>query len=317
MRVNEPTCTVVICTRDRPEELDRCLRAVRKIDYSSFEVLVVDNAPRKAPAREAAECSATRYVIEPVSGLSRARNRGALESTSDLIAYIDDDAIPEPRWLSSIASAFEDPRVMAAAGRVIPSQSSQTNSSVSLPGMREGRPQWVVDLNNPYWFEIANFGGIGGGANMAFRRSAFAEWPGFDIRLGRGAVIDGGEEDYAFFSLIDRGFSVVYTPQAVVRHPIPNTLEEIRSAHLRALATISAYIIFLFFDQPRYRMRLLRYIARGVLSVPRVWSDEKITAPARLAPRSREMLARLSGLWLFGKASLACTRASIGPQVAK
>jgi len=316
MRVNEPTCTVVICTRDRPAELDRCLRAVRKIDYSSFEVLVVDNAPSKAPAREAAECSA-RYVIEPVKGLSRARNRGALESASDLIAYIDDDAIPEPQWLSSIAAAFEDPRVMAAAGRVIPFEPSQSSTGVPLPGMREGRPQRVVDLSDPYWFEIANFAGIGGGANMAFRRSAFAEWPGFDIRLGRGAVIDGGEEDYAFFSLIDRGFSVVYTPRAVVRHPVPDTLEEIRSAHLRALATISAYIIFLFFDQPRYRMRLLRYIAGGVVSVPRAWHDEKITAPARLAPRSREMLAWLSGLWLFAKASLACIRASIGPQVAK
>ena len=80
MQVTEPTCTVVICTRDRPAELERCLRAVRQIEYPRFDVLVVDNAPSKAPAREAAERWAARYVAEPIRGLSRARNRGALES---------------------------------------------------------------------------------------------------------------------------------------------------------------------------------------------------------------------------------------------
>ena len=79
MRVTEPTCTVVICTRDRPAELERCLRAVRQIEYPRFDVLVIDNAPIKAPARGAAERWGARYVVEPVKGLSPARNRGALD----------------------------------------------------------------------------------------------------------------------------------------------------------------------------------------------------------------------------------------------
>ena len=99
MRVNEPICTVVIFTRERPAKLDRCLRAIRMIEYSNFEVLVVDNAPSKAPAREVAERWAARYVVEPVKGLSRARNRGALESRGEILGYIDDDAVPEPQWL--------------------------------------------------------------------------------------------------------------------------------------------------------------------------------------------------------------------------
>jgi hypothetical protein len=52
----------------------------------------------------------------------------------------------------------------------------------------------VVDRQTPAWFERANFGGIGDGGNMAFRRYAFAVWPGFDVRLGRGALLHGGEE---------------------------------------------------------------------------------------------------------------------------
>lgn len=314
-----PTFTVVICTRNRAVELDRCLRAARQLKYPQFEVLVVDNAPLDAQARDLADRWDARYVVEPVPGLSRARNRGALESASDLIAYLDDDAIPEPQWLCALAREFEDPAVMAVAGRVIPLEPrvAEKRASSTTPGTGEGLARRIINRDNPFWFEIAHFGGIGIGANMAFRRSAFAEWPGFDVRLGRGAVIEGGEEDHAFFSLIDRGFSVAYTPQAVVRHRMPGTPEEIRSAHLRALATISAYIIFLFADQPRYRMRLLRYIAGGVLAVPRAWRDQPVPRPGSLAPRAREIRAWLSGPWLFTKARLAWTRSSIGPRSGK
>ena len=134
MRVNEPTCTVVICTRDRPAELERCLRAVRQIEYPSFDVLVIDNAPIKTPAREAAERWAARYVVEPVRGVSRARNRGAFHSSSDLIVYLDDDEVPEPRWLSALAHEFQEPRIVAAAGQNI--ASSRAAGIYSISGQR-------------------------------------------------------------------------------------------------------------------------------------------------------------------------------------
>jgi GT2 family glycosyltransferase len=269
--------------------------------------LVVDNAPSKTQAREAAECWAARYVVEPVKGLSRARNRGAVESGSDLIAYLDDDAIPEPQWLSSIARAFEDSRVMAVAGRVLPfepfrtDEPSRTDCGVPRPGASQGRVQRVVDLSDPYWFEITNFGGVGIGANMAFRRCVFALWPGFEVRLGRGATIDGGEENYAFFSLVQLGFRILYTPEAVVRHSVNGTSAEITTQHLHSLATISAYIIFLLVEHPRHRVRLLLYVAGGMRAASRPWRDEKITGSGNIAPRSREMLAWLSGAWLFAK----------------
>src|SRR5579871_6798901 len=89
-----PTCTVVIPTHDRPDALDRCLAEVSKLDYDNFDVLVVDNAPSDDQAREVAARWCARYLLEPVAGLSRARNRGALFSNSEIIAYLDDDAVP-------------------------------------------------------------------------------------------------------------------------------------------------------------------------------------------------------------------------------
>jgi O-antigen biosynthesis protein len=319
VRVSPPTCSVVICTRDRPAELDRCLSAIRKIEYPSFEVLVVDNAPSEVTAREVAECWAARYVIEPQKGLSYARNRGAHESTSNVIAYLDDDAVPEPQWLSAIASEFEDPAVMAVAGRIIPLEpcAAEMSTFSATAGAAPGMARRIVNRGNPSWFELANFGGIGIGANMALRRAAFTEWPGFDVRLGRGAVIDGGEENYAFFALVERGFSVVYAPYAVVRHPIPVTLEELCSAHLHTLTTISAYVIFLFCCQPRYRTRLLRYIIGGMLGAPRTWRDQQVPHRRGPAPRASEIRAWLSGPLLYAKARFAWTRSSASQQVAE
>src|SRR5579859_3643332 len=72
-----PTCTVVICTHDRPRELQHCLNAVNRLTYPHVEVLVVDNAPSDESTKEVAERMAVRYVVEPVRGLSRARNLGA------------------------------------------------------------------------------------------------------------------------------------------------------------------------------------------------------------------------------------------------
>ena len=114
-----PSCTIVICTRNRPRELDRCLAAVKHISYPDFDVLVVDNAPEDDRTREVADRWGVRYLAEPVAGLSRARNRGALVCDSDFVAYLDDDAVPTAKWLRALAREFRDPRVMAVTGRTL------------------------------------------------------------------------------------------------------------------------------------------------------------------------------------------------------
>src|SRR5258705_12613799 len=112
-----PRFTVIICTRDRPSELEACLRGVQLLDYPEFEILVLDNAPSNVQTRELAQQFHVRYTLEPVAGLSRARNRGAQESSSELIAYIDDDAVPQKNWLEELAREFDDPQVAALSGR--------------------------------------------------------------------------------------------------------------------------------------------------------------------------------------------------------
>ena len=113
-----PRCSVVISTRHRPAQLEKCLEAVARLEYPRFEVMVVDSAPSDSRAREVAERWGTGYILEPVPGASRARNRGARASISEIVASLDDDAMPEPGWLSGLVREFEDPMVMAVGGRI-------------------------------------------------------------------------------------------------------------------------------------------------------------------------------------------------------
>jgi hypothetical protein len=100
---------------------------------------------------------------------------------------------------------------------------------------------------------------------MAFRRRVFEEWPGFRESFGLGAPLPGGEENYAFFELISLGFTVVYTPDAVVDHPLPGTFSELRSRRRLLLGQALAYMTLLVREEPEFRWRIGRYaLHKGV-----------------------------------------------------
>lgn len=297
------SCSVVVCTHNRPQVLASTLGALRQQTLRDFEVIVVDSAPNGHPAMEVASYHRARRVVEPVPGVSRARNRGARCCDTDLVVYLDDDCLPAPEWLEHMVAEFEDDDVMAVGGCVegiLPQEGVQPwHYAAARDARRPERRR--VDRHTAGWFELANFGALGDG-NMAFRRVAFDVWPGFDERLGRGGPLHGGEEHHAFFSLIDRGFAVVYTPAAVVRHPLPPTASELRTRCLKELRATAAYVAMLWSEQPRYRAQLLRFVLEGILGRRRSWRDDATHVPDSVVPRWRALLAVLSGPLLYRSA---------------
>src|SRR5690606_10253863 len=101
-----PSISVVVCTRDRPQELRACLVALGKIDYPDYEVIVVDNASETAETSAIVEAARLRYVREDRPGLDWARNRGWRLARYDIIAFTDDDVLVDPMWLRGIARAL-------------------------------------------------------------------------------------------------------------------------------------------------------------------------------------------------------------------
>ena len=291
-----PSASVVIATRSRPELLESCLDGVARQDFRPHEVLVVDNTDGERATREVAVAHGARYMIEPAAGLARARNRGARASSGEVVAYLDDDAVPEQEWLSALLVEFSDPLVAAVTGRILGLEPQPPEAGERV--IFGGPARLMVDRHTTDWFERANFGGLGQGANIAIRRSAFETWPGFDERRGQGTRMAGMEEHHAFFSLIDRGFRVLYTPAARVRHPYPQTEEELRTRHLRQLTAASFHLSLLLAEERRYRPRAARYALEAMGGKPRPWR-EGMGPPTPSIRGWQGALARFRGVVLY------------------
>lgn len=242
----QETISVVICTRDRPEALARCLDSLQQLSVPPEEVLVVDNAPRSDVTRQlVAQRPGVRYVLEPQPGLSHARNTGISHSRGDIVAFTDDDVTVHPDWLAQLRWGFADPTALVVTGLVLVSE-------------LESESQWLFEkywsFNRGYrckvfdraFFEQTRSQGvpvtwIGAGANMACRRTAFDQLGGFDQRLGAGA--SGCSEDSEFwYRVLASGGSCVYQPTAIVYHAhradLPSLNRQI-NAYMRGYVTAS------------------------------------------------------------------------------
>ena len=306
-----PSCTVVVCTCERPQHLCSCLEALSRVEYENFSVLVVDNAPLSKATREIAAKFAVGYVVEPVPGLSRARNCGAQASTGDIIAYLDDDGLADAGWLRALVREFEDPAVAAVGGRVVPVGGlRESHEAGRLRGSYlPGEVRRKVDRRTSDWFAQTNFGALGIGTNMAFRRTAFERWCGFDPRLGRGTPLDVGEETYAFFKLIKLGYTMVYTPDAVVEHPYRPPKEDMLCRRIRSRASLTGYLTFLLFEEPLYAPQTLRYMGQRLCGKRPEWRGH-LEPTDEIIPRWRAALALAGGPWLYFRTLLLGPRRS-------
>lgn len=223
--------SVIVCTRDRPAELARCLRSLQRLEGPPHEVLVVDNAPRDDAARQAVAATPFRYVREEAPGLDRARNRGIEEARHELIAFTDDDVEVEPGWLAALAAAFADPRVDGVTGRVLPA--AQETPAQRLfqrygNGMDKGDRPRLFDGAALRPAELLRVQDVGVGANMAFRRAALEAAGGFDPALDVGTPAAGAGDLDLFHRLLRAGCRLRYEPAAAVRHHHRRDLEGLR-----------------------------------------------------------------------------------------
>lgn len=279
------TATVVICTRNRPADLNSCLDAISRLDPRPDEILVVDNSDGNAATERAAAEHGVRYLVERTTGLSRARNRGLAESSCEIVAFIDDDALPCEDWLQHILAPFADPQVASASGDVAHFGAGDNDRSAAVR---------IASNHDPQWFEMATFGGMGWGANMAVRKSVCSVWKGFDVRLGKGAPLRIAEESHAFASLLALGYRSAYVPAAVVYHPV-------KPWHAREEAISSfAYWLLLIFEFPGHRLDLIRFLTRRLRGKRIAWPrDPQVPGQIISSGWGFRIQAALAGILLY------------------
>ena len=222
-----PHIAVAVCTKDRPDSLGRLLDSVLASTYPDFRIVVVDNnGPdddrAAAVAREAGRRGDVTYVREPQLGTSYARNRAMRETSGEIVACTDDDAVVDEFWLAEIARALsEHPEADIVTGPIAPAE-LVTEAQVwfeEFGGLSKGRG-FTPDAFTPPFRQDPLYPcpGFGAGANMAWRPGVAESIGGFNPALGPGTPAMGSEDTLAFTQVLRAGGTIVYQPGAIVRH---------------------------------------------------------------------------------------------------
>ncbi|HEX4637312.1 MAG TPA: glycosyltransferase [Rhizomicrobium sp.] len=215
------TVSLVICTRDRPRELARCLASLPQQARQPDEIIVVDNASRTRETERICRESRVHYVREDRAGLDIARNTGARASMSEIVAYTDDDVVLHPWWLDRLVRAFDEPQIWAVTGLVLPAELATPAQWHFERYWGFGRGFRRIDFGPAFLEAHRDYGCptwlIGAGASMAFRRSVFAQVGFFDERLDVGAAGCSGDSEF-WHRLLCAGGTCRYEPTVVAFH---------------------------------------------------------------------------------------------------
>ena len=244
----------------REERLRVLLAALEIQAYGECEIIVVDNAPDPGSAARIAREAGVRYIVEPRPGVRYARNAGVRAAQAGLVAFIDDDCVPDPRWLKTLVAGFRDRRVGGCTGAILPLE-VRTDAQRLLErrgGFHRGFERKTYSAHGPDAESLClplHAWQCGSGANMAFRKSVLDEIGGFD------EVLPTAEDIDAFFRVMREGYHLVYEPTAVVRHDHPETYDNLKRRMFTWGHGYVSYLLRIALTDRRYRWGAARDIA--------------------------------------------------------
>jgi len=203
-----PRITVVVCTHNGARTIRDCLEGLRKLDYPDFEVIVVDDGSADATPAIVREFGC-RVIRTDHRGLAAARNTGLDAATGEIVAYIDDDAYPDPHWLTYLAATFLTTTHAGVGGPNLPPPGD--GPIADCVANAPGGPLHVL-LSDREAEHIP-------GCNMAFRAACLRAIGGFDPQF-RAA----GDDVDVCWRLRANGWNLGFSAAAVVWHHRRNSI---------------------------------------------------------------------------------------------
>jgi O-antigen biosynthesis protein len=268
------SAAVLLCTRDRPEQLRAALRTLTSQQTRrTVEVVVVDNSADPSTTRRiCAEHPGIVVLHEPRPGLSRARNAALPVLDGDAVVFVDDDVVAPPDWLERLLDGFLDPSIALVTGNVLPANLDSLEAQVFEdygalgrgPWRRVFEPEWLAQSRRavPTW-------NIGATANAAVRTEWLRRLGPFVEHLGAGTPAGVGEDTEYFYRVLRAGGRILYEPTAVVYH----YHRADRQSLVRQLCGYSAgHVAYHLELAARYGD--LRGLARVAVSLPRHYARQ-------------------------------------------
>lgn len=204
--------SLVVCTKDRAEQLQQCLTSISNIRFpSAWELIVVNNASTDHTETVLENFSARTHlafqkVYEPALGSGCAKNTGWNLASGEFVAFIDDDCYPREDYLSEIVRCLEGSSCGFVGGRVLLFDPADYPITIQTSlACKE--------------YEAYSFIGAGEihGANFAFRKEALLDVEGFDPWFGAGTLYPCEDVDI-LARILAAGWSGLYDPRPVVYH---------------------------------------------------------------------------------------------------
>lgn len=211
-RTGPPTVSVIVSTRDRPDDLARCLPTILENDYPNFELIVVDQSTTEASERlvAAIDDPRLRYHRQRAAGKARGLNLALEHATGEIIALTDDDCTAPSDWLRRVVDVLEEePDAGVLFG---------TLAAAAHDASEEFIPTFEPRARRRLAGTVARAPGAGLGGNMAVRRSVFERVGGFDECLGPGGRFRASVDWDVAYRALRAGFVVVQDPEDRVWH---------------------------------------------------------------------------------------------------
>ena len=203
-----PSFSVVVCSHNGSRTMRDTCEGLLEIDYPDVEVIVVDDGSTDETGDLAHEYG-FRVITTENQGLSAARNTGWQAASGEIVAYLDDDARPDPQWLRYLAHTFMTTGHAAVGGpNVPPPESGGVEACVAAA---PGGPIHVLTSDT----EAEHIPGC----NLAVRRAVLARLGGFDPRFR----VAGDDVDICW-RILEGGWTIGYSPAALVWHHRRNTV---------------------------------------------------------------------------------------------
>jgi len=198
-----PRISVIVCTLNGAATIGETLAAIARLEYPDVEAIVVDDGSTDVTAEIVVAHPQVRLIRTPNRGLSAARNTGLRAATGEVVAYLDDDAYPDPHWLDYVAHALREGTHAGVGGPnlPVPRDGLVAESVANAPG----GPVHVL-LSDTVAEHIP-------GCNMVFRRDRLEAIGGFDEQFR----VAGDDVDVCW-RLQERGWTLGFHSAAVVWH---------------------------------------------------------------------------------------------------